>query len=138
MAFIQIKRKKYIVSLFTHILPFLVFFILSCRSELPYGVISFYSKAFPLAFLITLLLLFKILWQTGAQKVSYMYQFHHLISSGFSRNFPISFLIEFTGIKFILFLYYIFNIVVFCSVSHFSSSDIGNLCFLYFSLNEVC
>ena len=138
MAFIQIKRKKYIVSLFTHILPFLVFLILSCRSELPYGVISFYSKAFPLAFLITLLLLFKILWQTGAQKVSYMYQFHHLISSGFSRNFPISFLIEFTGIKFILFLYYIFNIVVFCSVSHFSSSDIGNLCFLYFSLNEVC
>lgn len=91
----------------------MVFFIVSCRSELPYGVISFYSKAFPLAFLITFLLLFKILWQTGGKKASYMYQFHHLVSSGFSRNFSISFLIEFIGINFILFPCYIFNIVFF-------------------------
>lgn len=81
------EKEKYIVLLFIHILPFLVFFILSCRSELPYGVISFYSEAFPLAFLITFPLLFKILWQTGARKLLTCTNSITWLSSGFSKKF---------------------------------------------------
>lgn len=90
----------------------MVLFILSCRSELTHGVVSFYSEELPLAFLVIFPLLFKILWQTGAKKSSVMYQFHYLISMGFSRNSPTSSVIEFFGIKMILFPYYTFSIVV--------------------------
>lgn len=86
-------------------------FILSCRSEWTHGVISFYSEELPLAFLVIFPLLFKILWQTGAKK-TVIYQFHYLISMGFSRNSPISSVTEFFGIRMILFPYYAFSIVV--------------------------